>query len=449
MSVNSKSISCSLLGRNGKRKYLTIRESDAFIAAAHLYPNDILLFCEVMVATGCRVSEALSLTTSSFDFDSGIVVIECLKKRKKGVFREIPLPPNLLASIQNKIGESEISTNGRLWSWSRMTAYRNICAVMKSAGVVGDHATPKGLRHGFAVGAIQAGVPLNLVQRWLGHADMSTTAIYASAFGPEERSIAARMWRRRTDFGRAAGRSRDSSPLVGTAEGLLNLAQSHEPNAKAGMAPEATPPNDTVCQYAGYEGEESCPVIQFWLFGNPSGGFDAPVDGGRIMDTGNSSRSWARGDRPHEASRLPSPEFGSVLTLAPSLLARELHIAIRIDNFAAISRQFGERHAEKVKAAVCDALQALGGHSEIGRTVVLPDKDGLISAIFASDHADCHVLVHAACVLIAMTPVAVGRAAVVPILSFGVAASNIDTACEGRDTALLVERRAKLTPISG
>ena len=38
------------------------------------------------------------------------------------------------------------------------------------------------------------GVPLNLVQRWLGHASMATTAIYLDALGEEEREIAARMW---------------------------------------------------------------------------------------------------------------------------------------------------------------------------------------------------------------------------------------------------------------
>jgi integrase/recombinase XerD len=44
------------------------------------------------------------------------------------------------------------------------------------------------------VAAVQAGIPLNLVQRWLGHAQLSTTAIYAEAIGPEEQEIAARMW---------------------------------------------------------------------------------------------------------------------------------------------------------------------------------------------------------------------------------------------------------------
>ena len=47
----------------------------------------------------------------------------------------------------------------------------------------------------FGVAAVTAGVPLNLVQKLLGHAQLSTTAIYADAVGEEEHAIAARMWR--------------------------------------------------------------------------------------------------------------------------------------------------------------------------------------------------------------------------------------------------------------
>jgi integrase/recombinase XerD len=52
---------------------------------------------------------------------------------------------------------------------------------------------PKGLRHGFGVAAFQS-IPPHLVQRWLGHASMRTTAIYGDVSGPEERDFAVRMW---------------------------------------------------------------------------------------------------------------------------------------------------------------------------------------------------------------------------------------------------------------
>ena len=67
--------------------------------------------------------------------------------------------------------------------------------VIAAAGIPdGPHACSKGLRHGFGVQAVSRGIALNMVQKWLGHAQLTTTAIYANAVGEEEQSIAARMW---------------------------------------------------------------------------------------------------------------------------------------------------------------------------------------------------------------------------------------------------------------
>jgi site-specific recombinase XerD len=65
---------------------------------------------------------------------------------------------------------------------------------MQKAGVAGAHASPKGLRHSLGVSALQSGVPLNILQKWLGHTHMHTTAIYSDAVGPEERKLAGRFW---------------------------------------------------------------------------------------------------------------------------------------------------------------------------------------------------------------------------------------------------------------
>jgi integrase/recombinase XerD len=82
-----------------------------------------------------------------------------------------------------------------LWHLSRSRAWQLVKAVMRAAEIAdGPHATPKGLRHGFGLHAVRSGVPLNLVQKWLGHASMATTAIYLQAMGSEEREFAARMW---------------------------------------------------------------------------------------------------------------------------------------------------------------------------------------------------------------------------------------------------------------
>lgn len=44
------------------------------------------------------------------------------------------------------------------------------------------------------VKAVTSQVPLNMVQKWLGHAQLVTTSIYADAVGPEAKQIAERMW---------------------------------------------------------------------------------------------------------------------------------------------------------------------------------------------------------------------------------------------------------------
>jgi len=66
---------------------------------------------------------------------------------------------------------------------------------MVEAGIPdAPHRTPRGLRHGFGISATVNGIPLHILQKWTGHAQISTTAIYADAVGKEEQDIAARMW---------------------------------------------------------------------------------------------------------------------------------------------------------------------------------------------------------------------------------------------------------------
>jgi len=54
-----------------------------------------------------------------------------------------------------------------------MTGWRAVRAVMQAAGLAGVPPSPKGLRHGSGVAAVTAGIPLNLVQKWLGHTPSS------------------------------------------------------------------------------------------------------------------------------------------------------------------------------------------------------------------------------------------------------------------------------------
>lgn len=184
---------------DGQRKYLTPTERRQFIAHAKLLPRARLAtLCLLLALTGCRISEALALRATSFDFEDGVVSIVSLKKRGRLLVRDIPIPQEFCAMIVAAHGIARPASgeaNARLWTWSRSRAWFLIKHTMLDAGIAaGPHCTIKGLRHAFGVHAIGRDVPLNLLQRWLGHASLSTTAIYASAIGPEERRIAARMW---------------------------------------------------------------------------------------------------------------------------------------------------------------------------------------------------------------------------------------------------------------
>jgi integrase/recombinase XerD len=184
----------------GARKYLTAGERSRFLREADLADRQIRTLCMTLAYGGCRLSEALALTADRLDLAAGVLVIESLKKRRMGVFRTVPMPPALLDALDMVHGIRELQTRRgkgqgvRLWPWSRMTGWRAVHAVMEAAGLDGPHASPKGLRHGFGVAAVSAGIPLNLVQKWLGHAQLTTTAIYADAIGAEEQDIARRMW---------------------------------------------------------------------------------------------------------------------------------------------------------------------------------------------------------------------------------------------------------------
>ncbi len=191
-----------ILDSNGQRLYLTESERSDFLETASRSDREVRTFCMTLAYTGCRISEVLALTGKSIDFGQRAIVVETLKKRTKGIYRSIPVPDQLLDTLNMVHGLCDSTKPKRgqpdrlLWPWSRMTAYRRVIEVMDAAGIPdAPYKTPKGLRHCFGVVAITNGIPLNMVSKWMGHASLEVTAIYANALGEEQRAIAARMWK--------------------------------------------------------------------------------------------------------------------------------------------------------------------------------------------------------------------------------------------------------------
>ena len=198
--AGAKSVGSFLYDQEGNRKYLTRSERNAFLGAARTMASEVRTFCLVLAYCGARISEVLALTPSSFDPMAGVVIFESLKKRRRGVFRAVPVPRTLFRELDTvhslELGRKDKErSNLRIWPWSRTTAWKRVQECMQLAGIVGPQATPRGLRHGFGVGNVQAGVPISLVKKWLGHSRLTTTEIYVDAVGPEEQAIAERFWR--------------------------------------------------------------------------------------------------------------------------------------------------------------------------------------------------------------------------------------------------------------
>lgn len=191
--MNARDETSSLFDEAGRRKYLNADERCRFLAASRNVAPPLRYLCDHLHYTGCRPSEAMSLCWRHLDFEQASCAIQTLKQRRQNVYRSVPLPRVHIKALQSLCSNCS-DIDARIWRWHRATVWRKVGEVMQAAGISGAQACPRGIRHGFGVAAVVAGVPLTLVQRWLGHTKLETTAIYLQFIGPEERSYAERMW---------------------------------------------------------------------------------------------------------------------------------------------------------------------------------------------------------------------------------------------------------------
>jgi site-specific recombinase XerD len=146
----------------------------------------------VLWRAGLRVQEALTLTEHDLDPRRGSLVV---RRGKGGRRREVGLDewgweqmnPWLTGRAQLPPGPLfciiDGPTRGR--PWSAAAVRREFRAVAAKAGVRRRFA-PHQLRHAHALELAREGVPLNIIQRQLGHTNLGTTSIYLQGIDPEE-----------------------------------------------------------------------------------------------------------------------------------------------------------------------------------------------------------------------------------------------------------------------
>ena len=221
--------------------YLGIPEIERLEAAATNTRDK--LFVRFVSHTGCRVSEALALTTDDIDFERGTVRIQHLKSRiriscphcntrlaKTSTFcpkcgakveqavakelehrrmRTLPLDNDTLVLLKDYIARGgPVSKNGKLliFGINRHRAWQIIKDCADRAGL-GDlvnpdtgrkyGVSPHRLRDAFAVNAMKhddSGEGMRMLQEHLGHASFDTTARYRKIAGDEHREWYGKLW---------------------------------------------------------------------------------------------------------------------------------------------------------------------------------------------------------------------------------------------------------------
>jgi site-specific recombinase XerD len=146
----------------------------------------------VLWRAGLRISEALRLAESDLDRSRGSILVrrgKGGKRRQVGMDRWAweQIDPWLQARLSLPVGALlcviDGPTAGRPWASAAARATLRSLAVR--AGVRRRFA-PHQLRHAHAVEMAREGVPLNVIQRQLGHANLGITSVYLQGIDNSE-----------------------------------------------------------------------------------------------------------------------------------------------------------------------------------------------------------------------------------------------------------------------
>ncbi len=179
----------ALLGRE-LPKYFTREEVHRILEATENERDKLML--NLMWQTGLRVSELLSLKPSNIDFRGGVLKVPTLK-RKGHPFRVIPLQPSLLGELARFIASNKIGDEERLFPLTRFRVFQIVKEACKRAGIEDERAHPHTFRHSFAVHCVLHGVPVLVLNEWLGHSNIENTLIYTKVLASDSRQFYDRL----------------------------------------------------------------------------------------------------------------------------------------------------------------------------------------------------------------------------------------------------------------
>lgn len=155
-------------------------EERTLIARAYRARGARGLLVKTLLFSGARVSEFVNLKVSDVFFE------ECMLRIRKGKGKKgrmVPILPALSQELATYLGDRE---TGYLFETRSATAFspRRVQQIIKetaAAAKITKRVYPHLLRHTVAQHLLEGGMSLEQVQRFLGHAKISTTQIYAAS----------------------------------------------------------------------------------------------------------------------------------------------------------------------------------------------------------------------------------------------------------------------------
>ncbi|RMF02313.1 MAG: tyrosine recombinase [Chloroflexi bacterium] len=149
-----------------------------------------LALLEMLYASGMRVTELVSLNVSDLTFDEGSATGSVrVRGKRASKDRTIPLSGSVVNTLQAYINgaratlihnpkEDALFLNNRGQRLTRQGLWLIIKRYVEIVGISGQ-VTPHTLRHSFAAHKLSQGKSLQDIQKLLGHANISTTQVYA------------------------------------------------------------------------------------------------------------------------------------------------------------------------------------------------------------------------------------------------------------------------------
>ncbi|MCP4607668.1 MAG: tyrosine-type recombinase/integrase, partial [Planctomycetes bacterium] len=144
---------------------------------------------ETLYASGMRVTELVSLNLSDIELDNNSAQVRVKGKKVNAKKRVIPIAGSAVQVLRHYINngreqlindpnEQALFLNNRGQRLTRQGLWLIIKHYVETVGISAQ-VTPHTLRHSFAAHKLSQGKSLQDIQKLLGHANISTTQVYA------------------------------------------------------------------------------------------------------------------------------------------------------------------------------------------------------------------------------------------------------------------------------